>query len=184
MIRPGDANETSVAWRLALERSDGPVALLFSRQNVEVIDRGDGVASAEGAERGGYVLWDSQTDSLPKLILIATGAEVPPALAAGRKLAAEGVPTRVVSMPCVELFEAQPGTYRRHVVPTDVPARLAIEPGATLGWWKWVGDRGDVFGLDRFGASAPGTTVLEKFGFNTDGISSRARDLLTRIAEG
>ena len=184
VIRPGDANETSVAWRLALERSDGPVALLFSRQNVEVIDRGDGVASAEGAERGGYVLWDSQTDSLPKLILIATGAEVPPALAAGRKLAAEGVPTRVVSMPCVELFEAQPGTYRRHVVPTDVPARLAIEPGATLGWWKWVGDRGDVFGLDRFGASAPGTTVLEKFGFNTDGISSRARDLLTRIAEG
>ncbi len=184
VIRPADANETSVAWRLALERSDGPVALLFSRQNVEVIDRSDGVADAEEAERGGYALWDSQTGSIPKLILIATGAEVPPALAAGRQLAAEGVPTRVVSMPCVELFEAQPGSYRQQVIATDVPARLAIEPGATLGWWKWVGDRGDVFGLDRFGASAPGTTVLEKFGFTADGIASRARDLLTRIEKG
>jgi transketolase len=159
------------------------VALLFSRQNVEVIDRSNGVAGAAQAERGGYVVWDSQPDGIPELILIATGAEVPPALAAGRQLAAQGTPTRVVSMPCVELFEAQPVSYRQQVVPTDVPARLAIEPGATLGWWKWVGDRGDVFGLDRFGASAPGTTVLEKFGFTTDGIASRARELLTRIEE-
>ena len=109
VIRPGDANETSVAWRLALQRSDGPVALLFSRQNVVVIDRSDGVTTAEDSEQGGYVLWDSQTDREPDLILIATGAEVPPTLAAGRQLAAEGVATRVVSMPCVELFEAQEG---------------------------------------------------------------------------
>lgn len=181
VIRPGDANETRVAWRLALERSDGPVALLFSRQNVEVIDRSGGVAHADHAERGGYVLWDSQPDDgVPSLVLIATGAEVPPTLAAGRQLAAEGVSTRVVSMPCVELFEAQADSYREQVIPTTVSARMAIEPGATLGWWKWVGDRGDVFGLDRFGASAPGTKVLEEFGFTTDGIASRARALLNR----
>ena len=157
MIRPGDANETTVAWRLALQRSDGPVALLFSRQNVAVIDRSDGVTAAEETEQGGYVLWESQTDREPDLILIATGAEVPPTLAAGRQLAAERVRTRVVSMPCVELFEAQADSYRQQVIPTTVGARLAIEPGATQGWWKWVGDHGDVFGLDRFGASAPGT---------------------------
>jgi transketolase len=148
-----------------------------------VIDRVDGVASAEETERGGYVLWESQADSPPELILIATGAEVLPALAAGRQLAAEGISTRVVSMPCVELFEAQDGSYRQQVIPTSVRARLAIEPGATLGWWKWVGDRGDVFGLDRFGASAPGTTVLEEFGFTADGIASRARDLLARTKD-
>jgi transketolase len=85
-------------------------------------------------------------------------------------------------MPCVELFEAQSDSYRRRVIPTDVPARLAIEPGATLGWWKWVGDRGDVFGLDRFGVSAPGTTVLQEFGFTAEGIASRARDLLRKDA--
>jgi transketolase len=183
VIRPGDANETSVAWRLALERSDGPVALLLSRQNVEVIDRADGVADAEKAARGGYVLWESQTDGSPELILIATGAEVPPTLSAARQLAGESVRARVVSMPCVELFEAQPDSYRQQVIPTTVPARLAIEPGATLGWWKWVGDRGDVFGLDRFGASAPGTTVLEEFGFTADGIATRARALLKRTQD-
>jgi transketolase len=183
VIRPGDANETSVAWRLALERSDGPVALLLSRQNVEVIDCADGVADAEGAARGGYVLWDSQPDGSPELILIATGAEVPPTLSAARRLAGESVRTRVVSMPCVELFEAQPDSYRRQVIPPTVPARLAIEPGATLGWWKWVGDRGDVLGLDRFGASAPGTTVLKEVGFTADGIATRARVLLKRTRD-
>jgi len=179
VIRPGDANETAVAWRLAFDRSDGPVALLLSRQDVPIIDRSDGVGAAAETERGGYILWDSpESGGEPQLILIATGAEVPPTLAAGRALARDGVATRVVSMPCVELFEAQDESYRQSVLPRSVTARLAVEPGASLSWWKWVGDRGDVLGIDRFGASAPGTTVLEKLGFTTEGIVSRARALL------
>jgi len=193
VIRPADANETSVAWRMALEREDGPVALLLSRQNIPVLDR-DEVASAQGLERGGYVLWDSFAGDAvsgtgdgqahgpndPSVILIATGAEVAPTLQAGRALAAEGARVRVVSMPCMELFEAQPPEYRLQVLPREVTARLAVEPGATMSWWKWVGLDGDVLGLDRFGASAPGTTVLEKLGFTAENIASRARALLER----
>ncbi|HYM55184.1 MAG TPA: transketolase [Solirubrobacteraceae bacterium] len=176
VIRPGDANETSAAWRVALEREDGPVALLLSRQNVEVLDRAE-VSSAQGLERGGYVLWDSTADA-PEAILIATGAEVPPTLAAARTLAEQGTSVRVVSMPCMELFEAQPSEYREEVLPREVTARLAVEPGASMSWWKWVGGDGDVLGLDRFGASAPGTTVLEKLGFTVENIAARARALL------
>jgi transketolase len=176
VMRPGDPNETAEAWRVALERRDGPVALLLSRQNVEVLDRSV-VAPAAMLERGGYVLWDSGAEQ-PELIMIATGAEVPPTLEAARSLARDGASVRVVSMPCVELFEDQPGEYREQVLPRAVTSRLAIEPGATLGWWKWVGSEGDVHGLDRFGASAPGTTVLEKLGFNAEGIATRARALL------
>jgi transketolase len=187
VIRPGDANETTVAWRVALEREDGPVALLLSRQNVEVLDRAQ-VASADGLERGGYVLWDSPAvagangaqapASTPQLILIATGAEVPPTLAAAKSMAEAGSGVRVVSMPCMELFEAQDDEYREQVLPRAVTARLAIEPGATMSWWKWVGSGGDVLGLDRFGASAPGTTVLEKLGFTAENIAARARAVL------
>ncbi len=190
VIRPGDANETAVAWRVALEREDGPVALLLSRQNVAVLDRGE-LAGAEELERGGYVLWDSSAavdagadgarsadTGEPQLILIATGAEVPPTLAAGRTLAGEGARVRVVSMPCMELFEAQPREYRDAVLAPEVSARLAVEPGASMCWWKWVGTRGDVLGLDRFGASAPGTTVLEKLGFTSANIAARAEALL------
>jgi transketolase len=176
VIRPGDANETSEAWRVALERKDGPVALLLSRQNVEVLDR-DEVAAASGLERGAYVLWDS-APGIPALIMISTGAEVPTTLAAARTLAAEGTAVRVVSMPCIELFEAQPEEYREEVLPRAVTRRLAVEPGATMGWWKWVGSDGDVLGLDRYGASAPGSTVLEKLGFSAEGIAARARALL------
>jgi transketolase len=191
VIRPADANETSVAWRMALEREDGPVALLLSRQNIPVLDRA-AVASAEGLERGGYVLWDSfdavpgsadrqaGAGNGPDLILISTGAEVPLTLQAGQALAAEGARVRVVSMPCMELFEAQPPEYRELVLPREVTARLAIEPGATMSWWKWVGLDGDVLGLDRFGASAPGAIVLEKLGFSIENITSRARALLER----
>jgi transketolase len=193
VIRPGDANETSVAWRMALEREDGPVALLLSRQNIPVLDR-DQVASAEGLERGGYVLWDSfaapaqsaevdgraSGEGAPEVILIATGAEVAPTLQAGQTLAGEGARVRVVSMPCMELFEAQTPEYREQVLPREVSARLAVEPGATMSWWKWVGLDGDVLGLDRFGASAPGSTVLEKLGFGTENIASRARAQLER----
>jgi transketolase len=177
VVRPADANETSVAWRVALEREDGPVALLFSRQGIPVLDRNE-VAPAQMLERGGYVLWDSAPE--PQLVLISTGAEVGPTLEAGRSLAGKGTRVRVVSMPCVELFEAQSQEYRDEVLPPTVTARLAVEPGASLSWWRWVGDHGDVLGLDRFGASAPGTTVLEKLGFTAENIAARARALLER----
>jgi transketolase len=178
VIRPGDANEASVAWRVALEREDGPVALLLSRQNIEVLDRSR-FAAADGLERGGYVLWDSDpAGSPPELILISTGAEVGATLTAGEELAGEGVHVRVVSMPCMELFEAQSQEYREDVLPRQATARLAVEPGATMSWWKWVGSDGDVLGLDRFGASAPGTTVLKELGFTAENIAARARALL------
>src|SRR5262249_12820624 len=153
VIRPADANETSVAWRVALERRDGPVALLLSRQNIPVLDRGQ-LAPAAGLQRGGYVLWDSvagdpsawsrgggssTNGDPPELILISTGAEVAPTLQAARALAAEGAGVRVVSLPCMELFEAQPREYRDGVLPPGVSARLAVEPGASMSWWKWVG---------------------------------------------
>ena len=176
VMRPGDPNETAEAWRVALERTDGPVAMLLSRQNVEVLDRSE-VAPASMLERGGYVLWDSAAGD-PDLILIATGAEVPPTLSAARTLAGEGTSVRVVSMPCVELFEEETAEYREEVLPRATTKRLAVEPGATLGWWKWVGTDGDVHGLDRFGASAPGTTVLDELGFDAAGILARARALL------
>jgi transketolase len=177
VVRPADANETTEAWRVALERPDGPVALLLSRQGIPVADReGEGLGAASELERGGYVLWDSGPS--PALILIATGAEVSPTLAAARTLAGEGTAVRVVSMPCMELFEAQSAEYRDAVLPPAVTARLAVEPGATMSWWKWVGLQGDVLGLDRFGASAPGTTVLKELGFTADNIAARARALL------
>jgi transketolase len=180
VVRPADANETSVAWRVALEREDGPVALLLSRQNIPVLDRSE-VASAEGLERGGYRLWDSGGDSAePQIILIATGAEVGATLEAARTLAAEGTRARVVSMPCIELFADQPESYREEVLPSAVAARLAVEPGASMSWWRWVGSGGDVLGLDRFGASAPGTTVLKELGFTAEHIAERARALLQR----
>jgi transketolase len=178
VIRPGDPNETAEAWRVALERDDGPVALLLSRQNVPTLDRA-AVAPAHLLERGGYVLWDSSADAGdPEIILIATGAEVPLTLSAGESLAAEGTRVRVVSMPCVELFEAQTPEYRDEVLPRAVTARLAVEAGATIGWWKWVGSDGDVLGLDRFGASAPGATVLKELGFSVENVLERARGVL------
>jgi transketolase len=181
VVRPGDANETSVAWQLALEREDGPVALLLSRQNVPVLDRSE-VAPAQEARRGGYVLWDSDGDgNSPDVILISTGAEVPPTLDAARQLAEDGTHARVVSMPCIELFESQSEEYRESVLPSGVKARLAVEPGSPMSWWKWVGDRGDVLGLDRFGASAPGTRVLDELGFGVENIALRARGLLERV---
>ncbi|MGH2853198.1 MAG: transketolase [Solirubrobacteraceae bacterium] len=177
VVRPADANETVHAWRVALEREDGPVALLLSRQGTPTFDREDGkLAAAAEVERGGYVLWDSGPG--PHAVLISTGTEVAPTLEAARALAAEGTSVRVVSMPCMELFEAQSQEYRDTVLPPECTARLAVEPGATQSWWKWVGTRGDVLGLDRFGASAPGARVLQELGFTAEHIAARARALL------
>jgi transketolase len=177
-VRPADANETVVAWKVALERADGPVALSLSRQKVPTLDRGE-LAPASGLERGAYTLWES---GQPDLILIATGPEVGLALDAGRRIAAEnGTNVRVVSMPCWELFELQDAEYREEVLPHDVRARLSVEPGVALGWKQWVGDGGDSIALDRFGASAPGTIVLERLGYNLDNVVARATALLERV---
>jgi transketolase len=179
-IRPADANETSWAWKVALEREGGPVALSLSRQKIVTLDRSE-VAAASGLERGAYTLWESG-DS-PDLILIATGAEVGLAFEAGKRIAAEnGTTVRVVSMPCWELFELQTPDYRDEVLPPDVRARLSIEPGISLGWTRWVGDHGDTLALDRYGASAPGNEVLERLGFNIDNVVARASGLLERVA--
>jgi transketolase len=178
-VRPADANETAYAWKVALERADGPVALSLSRQKVPTLDRSE-LAPASGLEQGAYTLWESS--SSPDLILIGTGAEVGLALEAGRTLAADGTATRVVSMPCWEIFEAQPQAYRDEVLPPDVGARLSVEPGVRLGWKQWVGDRGDSISIEHFGASAPGATVLEQFGYNLDNIIARASALLERVA--
>jgi transketolase len=177
-MRPADANETAQAWKVALERADGPVALSLSRQKVPTLDRSE-LAPASLVERGAYTLWES---GAPDLILIATGAEVGLALDAGRKIAADGTAVRVVSMPCWELFEAQPQEYRDEVLPPEVKARLSVEPGVELGWSKWVGDRGASISIEHFGASAPGTTVLEHFGYNLDNVVARATALLERVS--
>ncbi len=178
-IRPADANETVYAWKVALERHGGPVALALTRQKVPTLDRSE-VAPAQGVERGAYVLWESGD---PDLILIATGSEVWVAHDAARRVASEnGMNVRVVSMPCWELFELQSAEYRDEVLPPDVKARLSVEAGASLGWKRWVGDHGDSIALDRFGASAPGEEVLERLGFNVDNVVARATALLERVS--
>ncbi len=179
MVRPCDANETAVAWKVALEREGGPVALALSRQKVPTLDRSE-VAPAAGLERGAYTLWESAP---PDVILIASGSEVALALEAGRKLAAtNGTGVRVVSMPCWELFEAQPQDYRDEVLPPEVKARLSVEAGVSFGWERWVGAEGDSVAVDRFGASAPAPTIFEHLGFTVDNVVTRAAALLERVA--
>ena len=179
MVRPGDANETAVAWKVALEREGGPVALALSRQKLPTLDRSE-LAPAAGLERGAYTLWESGS---PDVILIATGSEVALALDAGRRLAAEnGTAVRVVSMPCWELFEAQPQAYRDEVLPPEVKARLSVEAGVSFGWERWTGPEGDSVAVDRFGASAPGEAVFEHLGFTVDNVVARAAALLERVA--
>jgi transketolase len=181
-IRPADANETAQAWKVALEREGGPVALALTRQKVPTFDRSV-VASAEGVGRGAYVLWESdEANGLPDLLLLATGSEVWVALDAARQLDAQGVHARVVSMPCWELFEAQPTDYRDEVLPPDVKARLSVEAGVAQGWHRWVGEEGDTVALDRFGSSAPGTTVLERLGYTVDNVVNRAVALRERVS--
>ncbi|MBA2331544.1 MAG: transketolase, partial [Actinobacteria bacterium] len=175
-VRPADANETSMAWRIALEREGGPVALALSRQKVPTFDRTE-VAPAEGALRGAYALWQSGT-GLPDVVLIATGSEVWVALDAAKAMDAN---VRVVSMPCWELFAEQPQDYRDETIPRDVRARLSVEAGVSLGWKEWVGDAGDSVAIDRFGASAPGAEVLEKLGFTAENVAAKATALLERV---
>jgi transketolase len=173
--RPADANETVEAWRAALTNKTGPTCLIFSRQNLPVLDRSV-CAPASGAARGGYVLWESAP--APELVLLATGSEVAVTLAAGRTLAAEGIKTRVVSLPSWELFDRQPDDYRRQVLPPEIKARLAVEAGSRLGWEHYTGLAGGIIGMASFGASAPGPVLYEKFGFTQEAIAAAARALL------
>ncbi|MGY0559471.1 transketolase [Luteimonas sp. A277] len=176
VIRPADANETAVAWRVAIEARDRPVALALSRQKVSTLDR-DKYASADGLRKGAYVLLDAEGGK-PDVIVIGTGAETGLALAAVEKLQDEGIAARAVSMPCWELFDEQPQEFRESVLPSSVPARLAVEAGSPQGWHRYVGDHGDVLGVDRFGASAPGSEMLERYGFTVENVCARARALL------
>ena len=176
VIRPGDANETAQAWRGAIETRDRPVALILSRHNVPTLDR-KLFAAAAGCRRGAYILADAP-GAKPRLILIASGSEVGLIVAAQKQLQEREIPVRLVSMPSWELFEAQPQAYRDSVLPGAVTARLAVEAGVTLAWRRYVGDRGDVIGVDRFGASAPGPVVMREYGFTVDTVCKRAMALL------
>jgi transketolase len=178
VIRPADAAETVEAWRVALERHEGPVALLLTRQNLPILDR-SALAAAEGLRRGAYILADSR--GLPDIILMASGSEVHVALGARQQLEEQGVKARVVSMPSWELFEQQPPDYKAEVLPPQVTARLAVEAAAPMGWERYVGLQGDVVGLNRFGASAPYKKILEELGFTSENVTLRALAVLDRI---
>ena len=176
VIRPADANEVAEAWRVALDRTHQPVALVLTRQNVPVLDRSR-YGPAEGLRRGGYVLAEAG-DGDPELILIATGSEVALALAAHEELSAEGIRSRVVSMPCCELFDRQDSTYRDEVLPPAVTARVSVEEASTLGWDRYVGSDGAKIGMHTFGTSAPLKDVQTKFGFTPDRVAEAAKELL------
>lgn len=177
VIRPADANETAVAWKIALTERSRPHALILTRQNLPVLDRSK-YPSADRIGMGGYVISDSK--GTPDLILLSSGSELHPTLEAAETLRAEGIKVRVINMACFELFLRQPEDYRERVLPIAVTKRLAVEAGATLGWYRFVGIGGDVIGIDRFGASAPARVLTEKFGFTAENIVRRALALLKR----
>jgi transketolase len=176
VIRPADANETAVAWRVAIETRDRPVALVLSRQPLPTLDRSR-FAAADGLRRGAYVLSDVP-DGEPALILLASGSEVSLIVAAADKLRGEGVAVRCVSMPSWELFEALPQAERDAVLPPAVGARLAVELGVRQGWDRYIGAAGDMLGVERFGASAPAADLLREYGFSVEHVCARARALL------
>jgi len=178
LIRPADANETAVAWRVAMETRDRPVMLALTRQNVPTLDRGR-FAAADGLRRGAYVLSDPPKGK-PSLILIASGSEVDLIVKAAERLQEEGVAVRCVSMPSWELFDALTQAERDDVLPPSVRARLAVELGVSQGWERYVGPDGDMMGMEHFGASAPAEVLLESFGFTVDAVVARAKALLAR----
>jgi transketolase len=173
VLRPCDANETADAWCRAIKTNDRPIAMLFSRQKLPILPRQQ---TAGGLARGAYVL--SDCDGTPEIILMASGAEVHQALGAQKILKEKGVAARVVNMPSWELFELQSADYKRSVLPPDVTARLAVEAGVGMGWERYVGDRGAVIGIDRFGASAPGGEVLARYGFTDENVAEKALSLI------
>jgi transketolase len=176
VIRPADANETAQAYRAAMRRTEGPVVIVLTRQKLPTFDR-EKMAPAAGLSRGAYVLSEAPGGA-PQVLLLATGSEVSLALAAQEKLLAAGIRARVVSMPCWELFAAQPAEYRDSVIPPAVTARISIEAATTMGWHRFIGDRGIAIGLDRFGASGPGGVLVKQFGFTADNIVRAATSLV------
>jgi transketolase len=177
VIRPADANETAEAWRAAMDRHHQPVALVLTRQDVPILDRTK-YASAEGTRRGGYVLADAE--GAPEVILIATGSEVAIAVEAHEQLISERISSRVVSMPCWELFERQEQSYQDEVLPPEITARVSVEEASTLGWDRFVGPDGAKIGMHTFGSSAPLKDVQSKFGFTPDKVAETAKEVLGR----
>jgi len=178
-LRPGDAAEVEVAWRVALEQTDRPCFLSLTRQKVPVLDRGEGgLASAEGLRQGGYVLADAEASDL-QVILLASGSELALAVEARRTLEGEGVGTRVVSLPSWRLFQDQPADYRAEVLPPEVSARVSVEAATTFGWERWLGTEGRAVGIDHFGASAPAERLFQEFGFTAEHVAQEARALLS-----
>jgi transketolase len=191
-IRPGDANEAAAAWRLAIEREDGPTALAFTRQKLPVL-AGTQERAWEGMQRGAYVLLEtggqaggerSAGSADPDLIILATGSELQLAVGAAERLGAEGSRVRVISIPCWEQFQQQDDTYREEVLPRRVTRRVSIESGTSLGWDRWVGPEGAMISIERYGASAPYTGVLEAFGFTVDHVTEVCRDVLAGRRHG
>ncbi|MFF1868805.1 transketolase [Kitasatospora herbaricolor] len=179
VVRPADANETAACWRAVLEHTDRPTGLALTRQKVPVLERGpDGCAPAEGAALGGYVLRDPAGGERPQVLLLATGSEVHLALAAQDLLAGEGVPSRVVSLPCLEWFAAQPRAYREEVLPPGLTARVSVEAGVALGWRELVGSRGRIVSLDHYGASADQQRLYAEFGLTAEAVAAAARESL------
>ena len=177
VIRPADATETADAWRVAVTSTTRPVALALTRQKLAVLDR-KALPAAQSLTKGAYVLADP--DGQPDIILMASGSEVHLVMAARQQLADKGIKARVVSMPSWELFEAMPASYREEVLPAGIAARLAVEMGIPMGWERYVGDAGDIIGMNGFGASAPGPVVQEKFGFTVENVVRRALEILNR----
>lgn len=179
VVRPADANETAVAWKTVLEHTDRPAGLALTRQKLPTLERDGELASAEGVAKGGYVLADAD-GGRPEVIVIATGSEVQLALEARTALQAEGTPTRVVSMPCVEWFEQQTDAYRQEVLPPGVRARVSVEAGVALGWRGYVGDAGESVSLEHFGASADHKTLFLQFGITAERVVAAARASLIK----
>jgi transketolase len=176
VIRPADANEAVEAWKTALLNQTGPTALIFTRQNLPVLNRVE-LSPASGLQRGGYILWDSSPDK-PDILLIGTGSEVALTLEAAKMLSSDGIRVRVISLPSWKIFDTQPAEYRDHVLPPDVRARIAVEAGIKLGWEHYVGLDGVVIGMDSFGASAPSKVLYEKFGITVDHVIRTAKALM------
>jgi transketolase len=177
VIRPADANETAQAWRVALEHSGGPVALILTRQEIPVIDQ-EKYGKAGELEKGAYIL--SESEKAPQIILIGTGSEVQLIIAAQEKLKEQNIASRVVSMPSWELFEKQDAAYKEKIFPKTLRKRLAVEAASPVGWCKYVTDEGDIVGINQFGESAPGDEVMKEYGFTVENVVKRAKALLSQ----
>jgi transketolase len=182
VVRPADANETAVAWRHILDKADAPAGLVLSRQDLTTFDRSAGFAPAEGVTKGGYVLRDAR-QGRPEVLLLATGSEVEIAVAAQDLLEDEGIPTRVVSLPCIEWFRAQDQAYRDTVLPRDLAVRVSVEAASPMGWHEWIGEHGETVALDHYGASAPAGVLYEQFGMTAERVVAAARSSLSKVGK-